>query len=264
MHQVLMNLCINARDAMRDGGKLTISGQNVLLDETYVQMNPGLSVGPYVVIEVRDTGHGIPAEIRSKIFEPFFTTKDPGKGTGLGLSTVSAIVRHHGGLINLYSEPGRGTSFKIYLPASPSESSRLPSDRDAMLPLGRGELILVADDEAAVRQITRLTLEAHGYRVLEAQDGADGVAVYAQHRDEIQLVISDMDMPVMNGQAMIRSLERINPHLKVIKTSGLTANNKSADAKVTALALELSLPKPYSAEQLLKTVHNVLHGGDRG
>ena len=107
-------------------------------------------------------------------------------------------------------------------------------------------------------------MEAHGYRVLEAQDGADGVAVYAQHRDEIQLVISDMDMPVMNGQAMIRSLERINPHLKVIKTSGLAANNKSADAKVTALALEVSLPKPYTAEQLLKTVHNVLHGGDRG
>jgi len=264
IHQVLMNLCINARDAMPDGGKLTITGQNVLLDETYVQMNPGLSVGPYVVIEVRDTGHGIPAEIRNKIFEPFFTTKDPGKGTGLGLSTVSAIVRNHGGHINLYSEAGRGTSFKIYLPASPSESSRLPSDRDAMLPLGRGELILVADDEAAVRQITRLTLEAHGYRVLEAQDGADGVAVYAQHRDEIQLVISDMDMPVMNGQAMIRSLERINPRLKVIKTSGLTANNKSADAKVTALALEVTLPKPYTAEQLLRTVHNVLHGGDRG
>ena len=263
IHQVLMNLCINARDAMPDGGTLTITGQNVLLDQTYVQMNPGLTAGPHVVIEVRDTGHGIPAEIRSKIFEPFFTTKEPGKGTGLGLSTVAAIVRNHGGYINLYSEVGRGTSFKIYVPALPDEANRLQSDRDAMLPIGKGELILIADDEAAVRQITRLTLETHGYRVLEAQDGAEGVAVYAQHRDEVQLVISDMDMPIMNGAAMIRSLERINPRLKVIKTSGLTGGNKTPDSPAPAIAFEVPLPKPYTAEQLLRTVHAVLHGGDR-
>ncbi len=129
-----------------------------------------------------------------------------------------------------------------------------------MLPLGRGELILIADDEAAVRQITRLTLETHGYRVLEAQDGAEGVAVYAQHRNEVQLVISDMDMPVMNGAAMIRSLERINPHLKVIKTSGLTGLHKASDSPAPPFAFEVPLPKPYTAEQLLRTVHTVLHG----
>src|SRR5207244_13197088 len=140
---------------------LTITCQNVLLHQTYVQMKPGLSVGPHVIIEVRDTGHGIPVEIRNKIFEPFFTTKEPGKGTGLGLSTVAAIVRNHGGYINLYSETGRGTSFKIYLPAVPAEAIRFQSDRHAMLPIGKGELILVADDEAAVREITRLTLETH-------------------------------------------------------------------------------------------------------
>jgi two-component system cell cycle sensor histidine kinase/response regulator CckA len=263
LHQVLMNLCINARDAMPDGGTLTITAQNVLLDQTYVQMNPGLSIGPHVVIEVRDTGHGIPMEIRNRIFEPFFTTKEPGKGTGLGLSTVAAIVRNHGGYINLYSKTGRGTSFKIYLPAVPHEAGRLQSDREAMLPIGDGELILIADDEAAVREITRLTLETHGYRVLEAQDGAEGVAVYAQHRDQIQLVISDMDMPVMNGAAMIRSLERINPRLKVIRTSGLVGNGKASEYLGKTAAFEVSLPKPYTAEELLRTVHNVLHGGNR-
>ena len=259
LHQVLMNLCINARDAMPEGGRLRITGRNVVLDETYVQMNPELSVGPYVVIEVHDTGQGIPAEIQNKIFEPFFTTKEPGKGTGLGLSTVAAIVRNHNGYINLYSEVGKGTSFKIYFPALPNQANQLHSNRAAMLPAGAGELILIADDEAAVRQITRLTLETHGYRVVEAQDGAEGVAIYAQHRGEIQLVISDMDMPVMNGAAMIRSLERINPCVRVITTSGLVANAKTSDSTASQPSLRVPLPKPYTAEQLLRTVHSVLN-----
>jgi two-component system cell cycle sensor histidine kinase/response regulator CckA len=259
LHQVLMNLCINARDAMPEGGTLTITGYNAVLDETYVQMNPELSVGPYVVIEVQDTGQGIPAEIRNKIFEPFFTTKEPGKGTGLGLSTVAAIVRNHNGYINLSSEVGKGTSFKIYFPALPNQENQLHSNRAAMLPTGAGELILIADDEAAVRQITRVTLETHGYRVVEAQDGAEGVALYAQHRDEIRLVISDTDMPLMNGAAMIRSLERINPRVKVITTSGLAANTKTPDSTPSRVGCGVPLPKPYTAEQLLRTVHSVLN-----
>jgi two-component system cell cycle sensor histidine kinase/response regulator CckA len=259
IHQVLMNLCVNARDAMADGGTLTLIGQNVLLDESHVQLNPGASAGPHVMIEVRDTGHGIPAEIREKIFEPFFTTKDLSQGTGLGLSTVAAIVRNHGGHVNLYSELGKGTSFKIYLPATPSSASQSHSDRKVITPRGSGELILIADDEAAVRQITRLTLEEHGYRVLEAQDGAEGVAVYAQHRNKIQLVVSDTDMPIMNGAAMLQSLERINPHLKVITTSGLGANNKSPASGKSTGTVRASLPKPYTSEQLLRSVYKVLH-----
>jgi PAS domain S-box-containing protein len=262
IHQVLMNLCVNARDAMQDGGSLGITGQNVLLDEAYVQLNPSASAGPHVVLEVSDTGHGIPVEIRDKIFEPFFTTKDLSKGTGLGLSTVAAIVRNHGGHISLYSEVGKGTSFKIYLPAISSASSQSHSDRKVIVPRGSGELILVVDDEAAVRQITRLTLEEHGYRVVEAQDGAEGVGLYAQRQNEVQLVISDTDMPIMNGAAMLQSLERINPRLKVITTSGLGANNKSPQS-VKSSGPRASLPKPYTSEQLLRTVYKVLHSETR-
>jgi two-component system cell cycle sensor histidine kinase/response regulator CckA len=204
---------------------------------------------------VKDSGAGIPAAIREKIFEPFFTTKELGKGTGLGLSTVAAIVKNHGGFINVYSEENRGTSFKAYLPALPSQSQQHSVEAKVGLPTGNGELILIVDDEAAVRDIAALTLESYGYRTLQAQDGADGVAVYAQHLGEIQLVISDMDMPVMNGAAMIRSLERLNPAIRVLSASGLVA-----DSGITKKAgpWGKALPKPYTAEQLLKAVHELL------
>jgi two-component system cell cycle sensor histidine kinase/response regulator CckA len=263
LHQILMNLCVNARDAMPAGGTLALTAKNVVLDETYIQlnrqMNQGLTAGPYVMIEVVDTGAGIPAEIRDKIFEPFFTTKEIGKGTGLGLSTVAAIVRSHNGFVNMYSELNRGTSFKIYFPAVPNQAGQESAARAGMAPTGHGELILVVDDEAAVRHITRLTLETHGYRVLEAQDGAEGVAVYAQHREDIQLVISDMDMPVMNGAAMIRSLERINANVRVLSTSGLAGHSKPPDSPAPGPVSRTALPKPYTAEQLLGTVHRVIN-----
>jgi PAS domain S-box-containing protein len=259
LHQILMNLCINARDAMPEGGTLTVNAKNVVLDDTYVQMNPGLSAGPYVLIEILDTGMGIPAEIRSKIFEPFFTTKEHGKGTGLGLSTVAAIVRSHNGFIDMQSEVGRGTSFKIYFPARPNQAGVLASDPTGIAPGGHGELILIVDDEAAVRHITKLTLEMHGYRVIEAEDGADGVAVYAQHRKEIQLVISDHEMPVMTGAAMIRSLERINANVRVLSTSGVAATSTASDSSAMKTAFRAALPKPYTAEQLLQTVHQIIN-----
>jgi two-component system cell cycle sensor histidine kinase/response regulator CckA len=259
VHQILMNLCVNARDAMPEGGTLTVTAKNVVLDETYIRMNPGPSAGPYVLIEVLDTGVGIPAEIRAKIFEPFFTTKELGKGTGLGLSTVAAIVRSHNGFINMYSEVNRGTSFKIYFPGLPNQAGQLASDGTGIAPIGHGESILIVDDEAAVRHITKLTLETHGYRVMEAEDGAAGVAVYAQHREEIQLVISDMDMPVMNGAAMVRALERINPNVRVLSTSGLAAMSKATDSPAIKTEFRASLPKPYTAEQLLRTVNHIIN-----
>src|SRR6185436_1338281 len=162
LQQVFMNLCLNARDAMPNGGMLSIRASNVLLREGDGPPNLGLPPGPYLFVEVSDTGTGIPAEIQSKIFEPFFTTKELGKGTGLGLSTVAAIVRNHGGRISLYSEVGRGTSFKTYFPALPSASEQQRAEARIALPTGNGELILVVDDESAVRDIAALTLESHG------------------------------------------------------------------------------------------------------
>jgi PAS domain S-box-containing protein len=258
LHQVLMNLCINARDAMPSGGKLTISARNLEIDE---EKHPGkaeVSAGPYVVIEVRDTGHGIPAEIRDRIFEPFFTTKEVGKGTGLGLSMVAAIVRNHGGFIDVRSEVGMGTSFKIYFPAIQPKAGEAAPKEIKTLPVGTGELILVVDDEAAVREIAKVTLESYGYRVIEASNGAEAVASYSLHRDEIELVISDMDMPVMNGAAMMNSLQQINPYVRVISASGMIAPGKPIMAPEKNSPFRVSLPKPFTAAELLQTVRDVL------
>ncbi len=257
LHQVLMNLCINSRDAMTEGGTLIVSASNVDIDDAYLKMAHAPSQGPHICIEVKDTGCGIKQELREKVFEPFFTTKEIGKGTGLGLSTVAAIVKSHGGFIELSSEVGRGTSFKVYLPALSSATEQSTSCSSTRLPSGSGEVVLVVDDEAAVREIARLTLETHGYRVLEAQDGADGVARYAEHVQEIRLVISDMDMPIMNGAAMIRSLERITPEVRVISASGLGTSGPHSGAG--GHPHRRLLPKPYTAEQLLRTVHELLH-----
>jgi CheY-like chemotaxis protein len=256
LHQVLMNLCVNARDAMPEGGTLIINGTNVHVDFSGIPQNPDAAPGPYVMLEVADTGAGIPPDIQKKVFEPFFTTKEVGRGTGLGLSTVAAIVRNHGGFINLYSEVGRGTSFKIYFPAIQDESTSAEAGAMETLPEGNGELILLVDDEAAVRDIARITLETHGYQVLEARDGAEGVAIYGMHRDEVRVVISDMDMPVMNGSSMIRSLESINPAVRVISASGLL--NGSGLLPHESGTVRIQLRKPYTASELLRTVHDVL------
>ncbi len=253
LHQVLMNLAVNARDAMPAGGFLTITAQNIVLDETNVALNPGASAGPHIMIEMQDTGHGIPADVKDKIFQPFFTTKEIGKGTGLGLSTVAAILKNHGGFINFYSEVGRGTSFKVYLPALPGQEDQTTEKNKQAPPVGNGETILIVDDESAIRDIAKLALEAHGYRVIVARDGAEGVAMYARHSDEIRLVISDMEMPVLNGDAMMRFLERIDPQIRVISSSGLASNAPS-----TVTPFRAVLPKPYTIEQLLRTVHQAI------
>jgi PAS domain S-box-containing protein len=253
LHQVLMNLCINARDAMPQGGELTIGVRNVQILETDLHTTVEASAGPHILLEVTDTGHGIPEEIRARIFEPFFTTKGMGKGTGLGLSMVSAIVRNHGGFIRVDSEVGEGTSFRIYFPAIPDKRGDHAREEMKPLDMGAGELILVVDDEAAVREIARVTLESYGYRVMEAADGAEALATYALHKDEIQLVISDMDMPVMNGAAMINLLEQINPNVRVISASGMVAPAKAGDSPFRVM-----LPKPFTAAELLRTVRDVL------
>jgi two-component system cell cycle sensor histidine kinase/response regulator CckA len=242
---------------MPEGGTLTIRARNVVVSEAESATNAGVAPGAYLFIEVADTGIGIPPHIQSKVFEPFFTTKEVGKGTGLGLSTVAAIIKNHGGRINLYSEIGRGASFKVYFPAYREGAERLAAEAPPENYEGNGEWILLVDDEAAVRDIARLTLESHGYRVLEARDGAEGVAVFAQNRKDIRVVISDMDMPIMNGAAMIRSLETIDPEVRVISASGLIPSLRPAD-KSPKNPLRKFLPKPYTAGELLRTVRELL------
>jgi len=257
VHQILLNLCVNARDAMENGGSLIVAVKNVVLDEHYAAMNMQAKAGRFVNINVTDSGTGMPPELLEKIFEPFFTTKEVGKGTGLGLSTVVAIVKSHDGFINVYSEPGKGTTFKVYLPATnvTSETTKLQTAEVAM-PRGNGELVLLVDDEPSVRTITGQTLQCFGYRVLTATDGADAVAVYLAHRDEVAVVLTDMMMPVMDGPAMIHALMRINPDIKIIATSGLSANGGLT--KVSEVRIKHFLTKPYTAATLLKTLRAIL------
>ncbi len=249
LHQVLMNLCVNARDAMPQGGTLSITAENIRLDEMTARKTPDARPGSYVRITVSDTGTGIPPEILDRIFDPFFTTKELGKGTGLGLSTVRGIVKSHGGFINVYSESGKGTRFIIHLPslisAEPAQSIAAAAD----LPAGQGETILVVDDEAHIREITRAMLESFGYRVLTADEGAQGLAIYEAHQNDVVVVLTDMMMPSMDGPTMIRALRKINPHVRVIASSGLMEGARADDA--AALGLETFLSKPYSAESLL-------------
>jgi len=257
LHQVLMNLCVNARDAMPDGGILHICAENLLIDEDYAHINIDAKVGPYITITVSDTGTGIPPGILERIFEPFFTTKEHGKGTGLGLSTALGIVKSHGGFMTVYSEVGKGTAFKVYLPAITTTETLKAQQHQHELPAGHGELILVVDDEEQIREMTKKTLETHGYKVITANDGKEAIALYAQKRDEIQLVLMDMMMPVMDGSESIRELRKANPEVKIITVSGLTEKDKIE--KVDDVQVQAFLMKPYTAEKLLNTISEVLN-----
>ena len=257
VHQILLNLCVNARDAMPNGGNLTIGVENCVLDEQYAAMNIQAKPGRYVNISVTDSGTGMPADLIDKIFEPFFTTKALNKGTGLGLSTVMAIVKSHDGIVNVYSEPGKGTTFKVYLPAmETSTEARKEQAEAASLPRGNGETILVIDDEASILTITSQTLQAFGYRVLTAADGADALSVYVQNRNDIAVVLTDMMMPVLDGPATIHALLRINPAVKIVAASGLNANG--GVAKASGAGIKHFLTKPYTAGTLLKVMRAIL------
>jgi CheY-like chemotaxis protein len=260
MHQVLLNLCVNARDAMPDGGTLTVTARGLLVDETYAGMTPGQKPGKYLNIKVTDTGSGIPQEMLAKIFDPFFTTKEVGKGTGLGLSTALAIVKSHGGFLNVYSEPGKGTTFSLFFPASDTVGLESELAQENVHPRGDGQLILIVDDEAAVRTITRQTLEMYGYRVLVAEEGSEAVALYLKHRTEVAAVVTDMMMPVMAGEVTIQVLRRLDPRVKIIAASGLV-NDDTAD-QAAAMGVKHFLPKPFTAQTILRTLHQVLNDGD--
>ena len=256
LHQVLLNLCVNARDAMPHGGTLSITGENIVLDTHYAGLNLEAKTGPYVVLQVEDTGTGMPPNVIDLIFDPFFTTKDIGKGTGLGLSTSLAIVKSHGGFIRVYSEEGKGTKLKVYIPAQTAGGDTPAAEPEAEMPRGDGELILVIDDEDSVRRITQQTLEAFGYHALIANDGTEAIVLYARRYDEIRAVVTDLMMPNMDGAATIQILKRINPSVRIVAASGASANNQFAH--VASLGVKYFLPKPYTAEALLKILKRVL------
>jgi len=257
MHQVLMNLCVNARDAMSEGGSIAIKAENVFLDENYARMHIEAKAGRFVVISVSDTGPGMTAEVQSRIFEPFFTTKEMTKGTGLGLSTALTIVKSHGGFINVYSELHKGSHFAVYLPAINMPGAVDAAAAQTDLPLGNGELILVVDDEDSIREITRGTLETFGYTVLTASDGTEALALYADKKKEIAVVLTDMVMPFMDGPATIRALQRMNPKVRIIAASGLGTGLHAGEGTLEGVSVFLN--KPYTAEKLLKTLAEVLH-----
>jgi len=257
IQQVLLNLCVNARDAMPDGGTLVIASKNCVVDEHYGGMNTQAKPGMYVAISVTDAGTGIAGEILEQIFEPFFTTKPVGKGTGLGLSSVQAIVKSHGGFIDVYSEMARGTTFKIYLPAQVGAHEVIEQAREEEnLPRGNNELILVVDDEPSIVSVTRQTLESFGYRMLNAQNGAEAVALYAQQVGDVAMILTDLSMPVMDGRATIYALLKINPKAKIVAMSGMD-ESKSAIMAANA-GIKHFISKPYTAGTLLKTLRSVI------
>lgn len=258
MHQVLMNLSVNARDAMPDGGSIAIKAENTFVDENYARMHIEAKAGRFVLITVSDTGPGMSPEVQSRIFEPFFTTKEMSKGTGLGLSTALTIVKSHGGFINVYSELHKGSQFALYLPALDAPGTMEPAALQTDLPLGSGELILVVDDEESIREITRGTLEAFGYSVVTASDGTEALAIYADRKNDVAVVLTDMVMPFMDGPATIRALQRMNPEVRIIAASGLPKGQRTGEASLEGVNVFLN--KPYTAEKLLKVLAQVLKG----
>ena len=255
LHQVMVNLCVNARDAMPEGGSLVLNLDNVTVSQNQVRDHEDIKPGDFVRIRISDTGTGMSPDIKKKIFEPFFTTKEVGKGTGLGLSTVVSIVRSHKGFVEVESDLGKGSTFSVYLPrwkvAEQPENKPLDS-----LPDGHGELVLVVDDEYSVREMTKLTLEAHGYRVLLAGTGLEAIELFLTQKDQVSLVVTDIMIPGINGRTLIRELRKRTPDLLVLAFSGSDVSNP-----LISTLHEESIPlvrKPASASQLLIAIQSVL------
>ncbi|MBC8115176.1 MAG: response regulator, partial [Candidatus Saccharimonas sp.] len=253
---ILMNLSINARDAMPDGGTLTIEATSTLLNGNASQLHPEAHPGWYVLLKVSDTGTGMSSEVLDRIFDPFFTTKEIGKGTGLGLATVQGIVKSHGGFINVYSEPACGSKFSIYLPAAITAEVTTSTPSQAPDDSGRGRTVLLVDDEGFILQVTAAALEGAGYRVLTARDGSAAIAAFSQHRYEVSAVLLDMMMPGLDGLQTLDQLRQIDPQVVVIACSGLRTSQR--ETEVLKRGAKAFLPKPYSEDQLLLALTQVL------
>ena len=250
-----MNLATNARDAMPHGGTLTISAEEVEIDGRFIQMHQFGEPGRYAVITVADTGVGMDEKTKKNIFEPFFTTKDVGKGTGLGLAMVYGAIKQHNGYINVYSEPGKGTTFKIYLPLT--GSGEQPAEKKGTSTVSAGtETILLVEDEETVRVIMRSLLEESGYRVLEAMDGEDGLRLFKENRGIINLVLSDIIMPKMQGREMYEEIKKIAPDIKILFISGYPAD--FIDQKSFSEEGRNIIDKPVIPDKLLRKIREVL------
>jgi len=256
IQQVIMNLCVNARDAMPQGGVLTIGLDKMDLDAAGVVIHPKAKPGSYVVISVKDTGTGIQPDLVDKIFDPFFTTKPLGQGTGLGLPTVMGIAENHGGFVNLETKMGAGSTFCVYIPIAPGDALGEKPHGGAEQARGNGELILVVDDEPSVRKLASAILSRHGYKTVTAAEGKEGIRMFEQHRQNIRLVVSDLMMPQLDGPGMLRGLRKIEPGLKCIIITGLGEENRIVEAK--AAGADVILNKPFTADQLLADVKELL------
>jgi PAS domain S-box-containing protein len=259
LHQVLLNLCLNARDAMPEGGALSLTAENFDVDEQYATMTPGLKAGPHVLISVIDTGTGIAQDIVEKIFDPFFTTKETGMGTGLGLSSALGIVKSHGGVIKVYSA-ANGTTFRVFLPSTAglfqADETKLQLD----VPTGHGETILIVDDELAIREVAKVVLSKSGYNVLAADDGPSALALFMHQSKEIDVVLTDIIMPIMSGLVLARTLRKMDVKAKVIVSSARDSDYNPGE--LTEIGVQGCLNKPYSRATLLRAVHRVLHNDE--
>ena len=256
LQQALLNLCVNARDAMPGGGVLTLEAANIVLSKKTAEKIPDAQPGSFVCLRVTDTGTGIPPEIEAKIFEPFFTTKGVGKGTGLGLSTMLGIVRSHGGFVRVTSKVGQGSTFELYLPAAPAEPMAVKKESATPLPRAHGEGILVVDDEAAVREVASQTLIEFGYRVITTGSGAEALRIFQKRRGEIQLVLTDMMMPEMDGATLIAALRVLDPAVKVVGITGMS--DAAGISALQTLVLSAMLAKPFTIEKLLTVIREAL------
>jgi signal transduction histidine kinase/ActR/RegA family two-component response regulator len=255
LQQMLLNLCINARDAMPDGGRLTLKTERVKFNKKYCEHHPSVTPGSYVLFSVADTGSGMPPEVQARIFEPFFTTKEVGRGTGLGLAMVYGVVQQHEGLINVYSEVGLGTTFKIYLPIS-NLADRAPEQEEVAPVTGGKETILVAEDEPMVRDLAVRILTGAGYSVLVAADGAEAVNLFDLHLDVISLALLDAVMPKLTGHEVFDHLKLVNPSLPVIFCSGYDPDMRQIQSLIKK-GMNL-VQKPYDPDILLRTVREAL------
>jgi CheY-like chemotaxis protein len=258
LHQVIMNLCINARDAMPKGGTLVLATENVVVSAT--QAAPyGVTPGSYLCLSVRDTGTGILEAQLPQIFQPFFTTKAPGHGTGLGLSTCQMIVKNHGGFLTVESTVGRGTDFKAFFPAGAGAIEDAKLSPGVPAPIGKGEHILVVDDEAAILALAQSTLETYGYRVHTAASGPEAIVIFGRQHQNIRVVIMDRSMPFMDGAATVSALRKIKPDLKLISASGHDLH-KVTDTQ-RAIKADAFIDKPFTIERLLFAISEVLAKG---
>jgi two-component system cell cycle sensor histidine kinase/response regulator CckA len=240
-----------------------VSSENLVIDQHFASMNPGAQLGAHVALRVADTGSGMSMETMDKIFDPFFTTKEVGKGTGLGLATVIGIVKSHNGFLTVQSEIGVGTTFNVFLPASrEAREAEVKDSGEAAVTDGNGELILVVDDEAPIREALVRTLTAHGYRAYTAEDGSDALALYFQRRGEISLVLTDISMAQMDGVSLVRSLRRVDAKAKIIVSSGHL--QKDMITVLGGLGVKSFLNKPYTADKLLRAVQATLKGEPHG